>query len=170
MDENAWGETIMEFLLTSSYTAVDPKTFQLKIILEDDLIDEAGRCYFPVRPLPKRAKNAFKDLPSNMYLLGQTLLRKYYVVLDNRPVESAPPSYKHVTQNNIGIAHCKDHKAKIAYDGTNKDDQPPLVLIIPLSVAGALLLCLGGFCCYRKKKYDEQNNPWKNIKPQAYEK
>lgn len=49
-----WGETKMEFLLTSSYTDENPKTFTLKVILEDDLIDEAGRCYFPVRPLPKR--------------------------------------------------------------------------------------------------------------------
>jgi hypothetical protein len=76
------------------------------------------------------------------------MLKKYFVVMDNTPVEEGKDF------NNIGIAVCKGHtkhKEKILADDADSGENSMGYIYILGSIIG-ISLCLFAFTCVRNKR------------------
>ena len=88
------------------------KNYQISIILEKDMNEANGNCYFPVFSLPPpqlgiNNDNKLHDLEQEKgtWYLGTIFFEKYFVVFNNSPHLTNEDGY-----NDVGISHCTSHE------------------------------------------------------------
>jgi hypothetical protein len=90
-------------------------TFNIRVILEDDLHDTEDGCEFPIYPVPiideKVTPKLFKSTVGSWYL-GTNIMKKYFTVLDLNSVFNFNSLY-------LGVAECTRHMHRMNNYWTN---------------------------------------------------
>ena len=150
-------ETVIEISVGDSHK--DQSPYKIKFVLEDEMRDFKGHCYFPIHPLPPSDMYQHKD--REVWYLGRMILRKYFTVYDNRPAEFAfKEKQNEEVVNDVGISECQAHTDRLSTtknwdlveEGEDGKSGGSGGVIAALLICVFLALGTIAFCKYKKKQ------------------